>query len=113
MYLRGGVSEIARRAASIGKMSSHIDNHRAIGQPADGGTANEDPLNGEWDLKSADGTEGLKTLVFSHDIEEYAELIEKVGQELQVACLYEPLPLTRAGAEDPGRQERRVGHYGH
>ncbi len=66
----------------------------------------EEPVrNGTIDL--------LKTLVFGHDIkamddEEYAELIEKVGQELQVACTSRCLLLVQAQKTQDAKSVEQV-----
>ena len=66
----------------------------------------EEPVrNGTIDL--------LKTLVFGHDIkamddEEYAELIEKVGRELQVACTSRCLLLVQAQKTQDAKSVEQV-----
>ena len=66
----------------------------------------EEPVrNGTIDL--------LKTLVFGHDIkamddEEYAELIEKVGRELQVACTNRCLLLVQAQKTQDAKSVEQV-----
>ena len=55
----------------------------------------------------------LKTLVFCHDIkamddEEYAELIEKIGRELQIACTRRCLLLVQAQKTQDAKSVEQV-----